>query len=189
MQRNIFSKIMLAVLLIFAFLSITSCSEYKEQPQESTETGAPQFNDTAYKLFYGEWEISKVAGTDERFPPDLDVVQQEVGKKIIYSEDKVILDGKEIIENPNYSIAIIPVRDPRRQYIAYMPPLNEIGINGDYFVFVHVLNSVGNYVTDIGTMFYIKDDNTLIMYDDGGTYFEMKRIAHIKDAELGERYF
>lgn len=81
MQKNIFSIITLAVLLIFSFSSITSCSEYKEQTQESTGIGTPKFNDTAYKLFYGEWEIRKVAATNERFPPDLDVVQQEVGKK------------------------------------------------------------------------------------------------------------
>jgi len=203
MVRNTFIKITFSVLLLFSFLIIISCSKYKEQPLSIDENQLqqeqqspiqqqleiPKFNDPAYKLFFGEWKIRKVVGTNERFPDDPDAVQGEIGKKIIYLENKVILDGKVIIENPNYSIAIIPVHDPHMQYIEYMPPLDEIGIKGDYFVFVDVLDNSGNYVTDIGTLFYIKDDNTLIIFNDGGTYFEMTRIAHIKDAELGEKYF
>lgn len=146
-----------------------------------------KYKDTEYKMFYGEWEVSKIIGEHKTLPVDIEEAKTNIGKRITYQQDKIIYEGQEERKDPLYNYSIIPVKNPIRSYILKMPTLEEIGIKGEYFVFVWIRSPM-ELKGFLGNEFYIKDDNTLIVsyYD---VYYELKRISYIEDHEYGETYF
>lgn len=138
--------------------------------------------DTEYKLFYGEWKVNKILGKHLTLSVETEIAEKILGKRITYSIDSVKNDDIEKVINPNYNYAIVPITQ-NKTYVEKMPSLQQLGIDGEYFVYVYVYNTTGQGDDILGTEFYIKDDSTLVMlYND--VYYELKRISYIEDAEI-----
>ena len=141
-------------------------------------------NDTEYKLFFGEWEVSKIVGQHQTLLVDINKAKRYLGKKVLFLQEKISFDNQVKITNPKYDLAVVPIINQDKSYIEKMPSLKEIGINGEYFIYVYVNMYQENYSSFLGDEFYIKDDKTLVaFYND--VYYELKRVSYIEDAEYG----
>ena len=135
--------------------------------------------DFEYKMFYGEWKVTKIVGQ----PPGRlykyykEIAENFLNQTVSYTFDSIKINGIEKVKNPEYFIRLIPVT-PNNAFINGWPSLDEIGITGNYFAFVRVNNADG----DSPTTFYIKDDSTLILFENNA-YYELKRLSYIKGAE------
>jgi hypothetical protein len=148
--------------------------------------------DSTYKLFYGTWEVTNVIGTSKlsldinNEEDTLEKAKQTIGRIITYEKNSIKNDNIEVYKNPHYKYAIIPVKNPEFEYIMYFSNVRELGLNGNYFVFVEVdIQDYGD--TTFGSNFYIKDDDTLIAfyYD---VEYELKRVSYIENADIMQQY-
>lgn len=106
--------------------------------------------------------------------------ERNIGKKVTYLPDTISIDNNVIIKNPRYDIAVVPVIDTDRSYIEKMPTLKDLGIKGEYFVYVVVPSDRLDHL--FGEDFYVKDNETLIVsYED--VYYELKRISFYEYSE------
>ncbi|MHB8131830.1 MAG: hypothetical protein ACYDEX_22890, partial [Mobilitalea sp.] len=126
-----------------------------------------------YKMFYGEWEIAKIVGLDIRYPNypiDMEWAKSLIGRRVSYTYESFKIDDVEILKDPVYTIVISPVME-NKSYIGGMPTLEEIGITGNYFAFIYIYN-VHDFSGDLdGREFYVKDDNTLVLFE-RAVYYE-----------------
>lgn len=75
-------------------------------------------NDTEYKIFFGEWEITEFLGVS-RYCQGKE--QEEIiGYHIYYDAKKLEVDGKVVIEKPIYMLGLIPCK-----YFIYILMLNQ----------------------------------------------------------------
>ncbi len=129
-----------------------------------------------YKLFYGEWIITKRIGINQKEP--VQDIDEMIGKKFVFTDGRVnaYCYGREVqVDYPEYTIKIIPVEE-NSTYFLHMPTMGELGITNNYIVIFTIKKESDNGMYDI--VFIIKDDETLIMfYKD--SYLELKRIKHI----------
>lgn len=170
----IFIAIITAILyLIFRYSALNPCNSLKKTTDEAEKdylrkSGVINYNtDTGYKIFYGEWEATQKIGENYRFGGK--DISDIIGTKLFFDgwNCNYYFNGEEVnINYPEYKITIIPLNE-NTTYIPYMPTLNEMGIKGNYVTIFTIVGGEDTY-------FFIKDDETLIMfYKD--TYVELKR--------------
>lgn len=153
----------------------TENNQVTKDPEQSTPE--PEPGDQTQPVYYGEWVINQVqafgigtfSGEDAK---------SLIGKELIFTKDKATFFGDQLSDiekvatNPIYTETVISEAD----FVAnYRIPLDNLGIDGDTITEVSVTDSNGFVST-----FFIKDENTLILYG-GGSYFELVR----KDAYQG----
>ncbi|MHB8131615.1 MAG: hypothetical protein ACYDEX_21750 [Mobilitalea sp.] len=162
-------------------------TEELQQPNDSEDREPSSFKatrDGGYKMFYGEWEVTKIVGVDIRYPNypiDMERAESLIGRRVSYTYQSFKLEDVEMLKDPIYTIEILPV-EKNKSYIGGMPTLEEIGITGNYFAFISIHN-VNDLLGDMdGTEFYVKDDNTLILFE-RDVYYELKRISYIENGE------
>ena len=157
-----------------------------EEKAEKNDENDVNSSDTQYKIFFGQWEVTKVVYA--RPGMNLEKAEAYIGMKINFTRDAIKIEGQNEILKPQYSIAIIPISNLKDSYVNKMPTLGDIGINGEYFVYVYI--STDNLIEKFhvpGNEFYIKDDDTLIaLFED--MYYEIKRISYIEDAEIYKKH-
>jgi hypothetical protein len=157
-----------------------------EEKAEKNDENDANSSDTQYKIFFGQWEVTKVVYA--RPGMNLEKAEAYIGMKISFTRDAIKIEGQNEILKPQYSIAIIPIFNLKDSYVNKMPTLGDIGINGEYFVYVYI--STDNLIEKFhvpGNEFYIKDDDTLIaLFED--MYYEIKRISYIEDAEIYKKH-
>jgi len=194
------SNILLLLFNLFIVLNIHNVDSKKEsvigandtsqnvittKPDQDPSSSSIYLRDNEYKLFYGTWTVNKViCGKQIRgITFDIIDVKKFIGFKIKYSNYSIEVNGQKKVDNPNYCIAVVP-NQQNITYIPGLPSFGELGFTGPYVSFV-----TANHSEDLinepfkFTQFYIKDDNTLILFD-GGYLYELKRISHLEDAEL-----
>ncbi len=125
------------------------------------------------KVWYGDWEIKKEAASGRVSEYGDDDVKRLIGKKIHYAADSVDFDTTEL-KSPYYYTTTISDKDFfSLNYVSFdmlgitSPTITEVQIYTD--------NELKNSWYCTGDEFFIKNNNTLIMYD-GGVYFELDRI-------------
>ena len=128
-------------------------------------------NQGASESYYGEWIIHQVqaygVGTYS-----VEDAESLVGKTLIFTANKASHFGdrpshiEKVATNPIYTETIISESDFVEKYRI---PFDHLGIKGPTITEINVSDSNGHVST-----FFIKDDNTLIIYG-GGTYFELVR--------------
>ncbi len=67
-------------------------------------------------------------------------------------------------------------------YLSGMPSHKDLGVKGDYFIFVDVYAGVTSNPLFITANFYVKDDKTLILVNKDA-YFTLERIDYIPYVE------
>lgn len=129
--------------------------------------------DKRYKMFYGEWIITKQIGANSAVA--FQNINNMIGKKTIFTDWKSCFyyDGNNIeIDYPEYNIDIIPVEENSTCFFN-ISKMEELGIANNYIV---IFTLEGRYAD---SMYYIiKDDETLILYCKG-IYLEMKRTKYL----------
>lgn len=157
--------------------------QFEQKSGNSTnEQEYPKLEDTEYKMFYGEWEVAEVLGRHQKEPLEMEIAEELIGNSIAFYREEILIDGIQVVKDPGYHFTIIPVI-PDKKYIRYMPSLKEIGITGNYFIYVYIYNVFDQTGDLFGAEFYIKDDQTLVMFYQE-VYYELKRISYIEDAEI-----
>lgn len=152
-----------------------------------------------YKMFYGEWEIIEVLGAVDKYKDEKHNLEKLVGHKIYFDNTVIRVDNCEIINNPQYSIMILPMKNREWYYIGDVFPKKEddiLHINNEYFVVFDFSISRGlkivDKIQDIEGFFYsgkynIKDDNTIILNTGhSGGFIKMERISYKYESEKDE---
>lgn len=129
--------------------------------------------DTRYKLFFGEWEVTKIIAEHQRFGGD-ENAEDLLGTVFYYNHDIMKKDDLIISNAPIYRYYVLPASNAR--FLQGMPLPSEIGINGDFWVYIEIKTED---IFQEGTSFYIKDDETLIFYDNN-VFYEVKRKSYIE---------
>lgn len=126
------------------------------------------------EIYLGQWIIDKVIGHSSAGTYSEDDIKSLIGKKLTFSTDKATCFGDDkndinnTIEKPFYEKSTVPeaqFSDKWKNTIS-----SALGINASSATEVDVTDSKNN----TGCIFYIKDDNTLIIYG-GGNFFEATR--------------
>ena len=124
------------------------------------------------EVFYGEWEIKKQVASGRVAEYGDDDVKKLIGKRISYSPDSAKFDTIEL-KLPNYNKTNLSEKEffPLN-YVSFQ----KLGITSPSIIKVEVYSDKEhrNSWNSTGEMFFIKDENTLILYD-GGVYFELNR--------------
>lgn len=137
-----------------------------------------------YKMFYGEWEVTRLLVRNVH----IDTPEDLVGRTVYYDYTAMKNDGIDIPGTVIYMVEIYP--QPGHSHFYYTASPQDMGIGGDYFVDVTVepqfLHNEINGKRIIGDSFLIKDDQTLILSYDN-CFYEMKRKSYIEGHD--EYYF
>lgn len=153
--------------------------EYAEQEttssleSENTNVNADN-NASTEEEFYGEWVISKVAKSGKVSAYGNDEINKKIiGHQLIFSKEKSSCFGDDIsylnkvVNNPIYKKVAISNSDFE---MYYRTTLNSFEIKSDSVINIDVTDLNDN----IKCTFFIKDNNTLILFG-GGTFFELNR--------------
>lgn len=162
-------------------------SNTKDIKQKEKLEVKPKFKNT-YKLFFGEWEIKRVIGYNNKLGETLPEFSSNIGKKIFYGNDKIECDNLSL-DNFLYSYTILP--NEKNECYFYNTLTNEqLGVSGKYYVFVHVETFIKELGYDstafIGDEFFINDDNTLILVK-YGVFYLAERVSHIYKDDIEKR--
>lgn len=197
------------ILLIFCiFLSINLISYNNKLNELKKSENSVEINlqnihenwstycDTNYKLFFGEWKVGKIIGENQEQGAD-ENADALIGMTYFYSDGGIregkmssIGDGDYVVARQEYHYYLVP-KDSDNLF-PNMPSPDELGIEGEYVIFVSVIfsdNSV--YSSDAmstfkGGNFYVKDNDTLILYANN-VFYEMNRISYYGDPDF--RYY
>ena len=150
--------------------------------QENAGKDKRKILDTNYKLFFGEWIVTKIVGEDERCGKG-ENAESMLGTVFYYDYDVIKQNGEIISNNPMYKYFVLPKSN--REFLYPMPTAFELGIEGEFHLYVET------YTEDVfieGTSFYVKDDNTLVLFSEREkAFYEMKRKSYIRE-NISENY-
>lgn len=140
---------------------------------EATEASSKNLDTIkAEKSYFGQYVIKKLLAYGPVGTYTSEEINVIIGKKLSFSKDKASCFGEEAdllnetAENPTYENKDILKADfESENKITF----EKLGLNGGSVTQVTAEDSKGN-----GCLFYIKDDNTLILYG-GGIYLELAR--------------
>lgn len=158
--------------------SISNSSEQvkTEQTQQTVQT--PSTNDLTDKKveeehFYGQWQIEKALAFGPVGTYSDDNIKAIIGKKLVFSKESASCFGEEVDSlnntavNPIYKKSVISKDDFES---SYRITFDKLGIKSNTITEIDAADAKGN-----GCIFFIKDNNTLILYG-GGVYLELNKI-------------
>lgn len=138
-------------------------------PAESADnTAAPAKSES----FYGDWVIEKVTAYGSAGTYSKEDAEKLIGKSMSFTIDSATCFGDDSsyinnsAKNPQYEATEISKDDFT---VNYRMTFDNLGITTDSVTEVTVSDAEGN-----GCIFFVKDDNTLIVMG-GGTYFQLVR--------------
>ncbi|QAA30360.1 hypothetical protein [Clostridium manihotivorum] len=164
------SQLITAALLSKVFEESTSQKTTTTANENSNKTN--NTNDTK-EGFYGQWVISKLVTNSAVGSYSDDDINKIIGNTLIFSKDQSssfgddISDMNDTIRNPIYKSSVISNKDFQ---INYNIPFDKLGVKGTSITEITVLNSNNT----CSCTFYIKDNDTLILYG-GGSFFELHK--------------
>lgn len=166
LKRSKWSVLSSIILIIFiSVMSLTGCN------QETSDVISTEPVEQTGEIYFGEWVINQVQayGVGTFSGEDAESL---LGKSLSFAVNEASYFGDQpsdigkMASNPIYTETVISEND----FVAnYRIPFDNLGIEADTITEVNVSDANGNVST-----FFIKDDNTLIIYG-GGTYFELVR--------------
>lgn len=164
---------------------VNDTSKTKSRSSETNKTGqtqqvtqAPRTDNSKDKKvveepFYGQWKIEKVLALGPVGTYSNDDIKNIVGKKLTFSKESASCFGDQVDSlnktalNPVYKKSVKLKSDfESSNRITF----DKLGIKGDSITEIDAVDAKGN-----GCTFFIKDNNTLILFG-GGVYFELNKI-------------
>lgn len=139
----------------------------------TTKTPAVVKQDT--EAFYGEWKINKQIAYGPASIYSNDDIKKIVGTTINYSKVKAVY-GTVICQVPYYkktSISSTSFETSNKM------KFSTLGITSNSVdqITVYTSSSLNEIWDSIGSVFYLKDQNTLILFN-GGVYFELTKVIN-----------
>lgn len=125
------------------------------------------------EAFYGEWVIENTIGYSKAGTYTTEDIKKILGKKLSFSKEKSSCFGDDVsylnnnVKNPNYKKSNVT---PKEFETNFGIPMGTLSINSNNITEIEVVDSNGFS----SCTFFIKDDNTLILYG-GGAFFELSR--------------
>jgi hypothetical protein len=123
--------------------------------------------------FFGEWQLKRILTTGPVLQNSESDMKSYIGRKLSYSKNSV-QDNTNICNKPFYKISQVPKDDFES---GNRVSFSKLGLNANAITQVNVVTDqeLKNDWDSMGSFFYIKDSNTLIVYL-GGYYLEAERI-------------
>lgn len=158
------------------------CEEKEQGEWHEKEKNYP------YELFYGEWEITDVIYVDPMVVNGTYLSEEEINffkeekyagqdeRKIKFAENELVINETEVWRKIDYRVIIIPNEEDYELY--HTMTLGDLGLTkdkADYYSYVEVLYGNSN---EQALHFFIKDENTIILYWLGSYAIEYKRISY-----------
>lgn len=133
-------------------------------------------NKNAQENFYGNWMISKLLATGPVLDHDISELKAIIGKQITYSKDYVKYDTNTYY-TPFYKRTIENKYDFES---GNRVMFKQLDFDGENIVKVNIYtdSQYKNDLNSIGNVFYINDDNSLILYAMGG-YFKLTKANEL----------
>ena len=179
MKRLVICIFILAALGIFlsACKVDNSRMKFSDSVQGTTNTNLPSTSDNSnYKeeVFYGNWIINSCIKTNHISTYGEEDIKKLIGKKIVYGS-KVAKFDKVTLKGPCYKKSIISKKE---FFEDNNINFERLGIKGESTTAIDVYTDreYKNFWESIGKMFLIKDENTLILIDEGES-FELVRVG------------
>lgn len=151
-----------------------------KQLKENEEILKRTYSDTNYKLFFGEWVVTRILAENYRFGAE-ENAKELIGTIFYYDFNLIKQNNKITSDMPIYQYHVIPKNNKR--FLPYMPLPSQLGIEGEFSLFVETKTK---NISTKGTSFYVKDDKTLILFENGA-FYEMKRKGY-KEENISENY-
>lgn len=165
-----------------------SYDEVSEDVVETVPRDHHYEQNSAYKLFYGTWEITDIVSEHRLYGRD-EGCEEILGMQVTYLPDRYEFGEIAGVDNPNYMISIFPT-DDRFLFDQRQAGMDELLPDREFFVWVQIADEPvlsghedgGSYdfASNVGNEFFIKDDNTLYLYANHCIY-EMKRVSYMDD--------
>lgn len=188
-------KFIFFIVLITSSIFIISCSnKQNDQPVSNNISSQVNTNEQTQPLtptpitnnsknidatvqseepFYGLWIIKNVVAFCKVSTYDEDEIKKILGKNLRFSKEQSCCFGDDIsylnntVKNPTYKKSTITSDEFSADFEI---SLRSIGINTNAVTLIEI-NDTNNFSA---CKFYIKDDNSLILYG-GGTFFDLNR--------------
>lgn len=165
--RKISMKRIAFILILTVFMStLAACKSENTSPLPQKST------DTQKELFFGEWTIAKNIANNKVSAYSKDEIEKMIGKKVTYSDALASFDNN-ICSSPSYKeMTIITKEEDKNNYVKFA----DLGIKSESIISIEVFTNKEQSKSWIspGSFFYVKDQNTLILVDDGAC-FELTR--------------
>ncbi|MDD3225664.1 MAG: hypothetical protein PHX70_13375 [Clostridium sp.] len=153
----------------------TSNEAASKQATKQTQNQTAQQNNvpkSQEQIYMGNWTIKREVAYGTAGTYSKDDINKLIGRNLIFSSKEATCFGdnasdlNESIQNPRYEKSSVP----KSQFEAENKmTFDKLGISGPTITMVQAKDSSGK-----GCTFYIKDDDTMILYG-GGVYFEIDR--------------
>ncbi|WP_051624246.1 hypothetical protein [Clostridium akagii] len=125
--------------------------------------------------FFGQWVIEKVVGYSKAGTYSSDDIKKILGKNLSFSKEQSSCFGDDIsylnntVKNPTYKKSVITSDEFTT---GFRVPISTLTINSSTVTQIEINDEKNSPACT----FFIKDDNTLILYG-GGTFFELNRVS------------
>jgi hypothetical protein len=152
--------------------SETSKTEQTQQMAQAPSTDNSKDIKVVDETFYGQWEIKKVLAYGPVGTYSNDDIKTIIGKKLTFSKESASCFGDQVDSlnntaiNPVYKKSVIFKNDFES---SNRMTFDKLGIKEDSITEIDAVDAKGN-----GCTFFIKDNNTLILFG-GGVYFELNK--------------
>jgi len=150
----------------------TSNVTTKSDPVKNNTTKAPVKVEQK-QPYYGQWKINKQIAFGPASIYSNDDIKKMIGKTISYSDIQAAYDTVTC-KNPYYKKSTISSTNFETSNKTKFSTLG-ITTNSVDQVTVFTNSSSNNIWDSAGSVFYLKDQNTLILFD-GGVYFELTKV-------------
>ncbi|MDH7578614.1 MAG: hypothetical protein QHH75_12560 [Bacillota bacterium] len=146
----------------------TSLIQHNEQKKNSSD-----ISETTEEMFYGQWVIKEHIECGRVSTYTQEDIERLVGKRIAYSVDSACFDNK-LCKKPYYKKSII---SDNEFFESFYASFDRLGINekSAIIVDVYIDSDCNNLWDSTGSTFLIKDQNTLVLFDDG-EFFKLVRV-------------
>lgn len=168
-------KQIIVILLVFtSCLTVVACDTVNTQSNgiafnKHVSEKRDQYNQYS---FYGEWEVKRLVDSPPVSMHNDEDINKMIGKKFLYAKE-IASSSEHLLQNPVYKISTLSKYDFE---VGYKMSLKKLDINSESIVQVMIYpdNTYKDTWDSTGNIFFIKDNDTLILYDI--ECFEMKRI-------------
>jgi len=157
-MKNIFCYSALLLVVLF----ISSCGKTDTNSPSGSTSGSPANPSSDSPSYFGDWSVQSIVGST---PISAAEDENLIGMKVTYSKEKASFDKDEIM-NPEYKEESLTKDE---FFNEYRNEFSDIGIESESVKTVTI-----NNWTNAGSIFIIKDDQTMIFLWDGH-YYEMKK--------------
>lgn len=154
---------------------IQQSQDNKPEIKSEAKSNSSEEDKQSKEIFWGQWVIKKQLAYGHVRTFSSDDIKCMIGKKLSFSKEKASCFGEQVsdlnnmVDNPIYKKSVVSKSDfesGTRNYVTF----DKLGIKSNSITEVNVNDSKGK-----GCLFYIKDNNSLILYG-GGVYFQLDRM-------------